>query len=606
MVRKKALIVFVILIVTLMVVRLVKAQETIVKIGVLAFRGHDICLKSWQPTARYLSKQIKGYAFKIIPYSHKELNNAVARSEIDFILTNTGHYVTLETPYGISRIATKRAPSNIAKSNVFGAVIFTRSDRHDLNSLTDLRGKRFMGVKRMGFGGFQMAWHKLKERNIDPFDDFSQLTFSNFPQDGVAYAVRDGLVDAGTFRTGTLENMAAEGKIKLSDFKTLEPAKHQGFNLQVTTKLYPEWPFAKLKTTREELSQKVAIALLSMPADGIAARAGGYSGWTVPLDYQPVHDLFKELRIPPYAERGKITVSRVINQYGPWLALTLMGLIMMIAWSMRAEVLVKKRTRELSLTNKELANQITERQRAEEIARYRQAELARVAEMNSMGELASGIAHELNHPLATIMNYATGCIRRLRDGKNDKKEILDILERVSSEANRASQIISGLRDTMRENKRERKKLDVNDIVRDVVDLLEFNLRNNHTTLAIELSEGLPYVLIDPIQIEQVLLNLVGNGIEAMRNTSDEKRHIIIRTSMRNETEILVSINDNGPGIASEIQNKIFNPFVSTKEEGMGLGLSISCSIIKSHGGQIWIEQSNLQGTEFCFRLPIGE
>ena len=582
-----------------------KSQLIPVKVGILAFRGKQEALENWTPTADYLSKSITGYDFKIVPLSLAEMEEEVSKGNLEFTLTNSGHYITLASNYGGSRLVTMNTRGTSSQENVTGSVIFTRADRTDITKLKDLRGKTFMSVAPKAFC-YEMAWQRLQEHGINPNKDFAKLLFVGFPQDYIASAVQRGKIDAGNIRTGLLEELAAEGKIKLSDFRILAQKKLKGFPYITSTKTYPQWPFIKLRHTDKLLAQKVAIALLSMGHDSKAARIGKYAGWTVPLDYTPVHNLFKQLQIGPYADTGPITASKIIKQYGPWIGVALVMLTFMFAWSMRTEVLVRSRTKELSKTNKELANQITERHRAEENARQRQAELARVGEMNSMGEFASGIAHELNHPLATITNYATGCIRRMKTGRENKEEMVEILERISRQATRASQIIGGLRDNMREDKRERNLININELVSELPDLLEFNLKNSSSKLQLELADALPTALVDPVQIEQVLLNLVGNGIDAMKTANSTERSIKVTTARNENSDILVTISDTGPGISGEMRGKIFYPFVSTKNEGMGLGLSISCSIIKDHGGQLWIEESGTQGTVFRFNLPAEE
>ena len=290
-------------------------------IGVLAFRGEEIALKRWGPTAEFLNQEIPGSTFKIVPFGLEELSQAVANKQIDFLLTNTGHYVELEVFYGVSRIATVKNDIDGDISTSFGAVIFTRADRGDINSLQDLKGKRFMGVKRTGFGGFQMAWRELKDQGINPFRDFSSLEFSGFPQDEVAYAVRDGLVDAGTFRSETLESMAREGKIHLEDFKILNPQFNSNYQVFHSTRLYPVWPFARLKHTSRELSEKVASVLLTMSADSYAAKASRVAGWTIPVDYQAVHQMMRELRVGPYAGLGEMTWKQLVKNYWQWITI---------------------------------------------------------------------------------------------------------------------------------------------------------------------------------------------------------------------------------------------------------------------------------------------
>jgi signal transduction histidine kinase len=208
----------------------------------------------------------------------------------------------------------------------FGALIFTRADNTDIDSLRELTGKSFMAVHKNAFGGWWMAWRELKSGGIDPNRDFKKIAYSGFPQDQVVLAVRDRKVDAGTVRTDTLERMAAEGKIELSEFKILNSMVTPNFPFGHSTQLYPEWPIAVTRSTPDALGQKVAVALLSLPGDSAISRAAGNAGWTVPLDYTSVHDLMKELGVGPYKNFGKISTAELVHQYAFWIVLILIAL----------------------------------------------------------------------------------------------------------------------------------------------------------------------------------------------------------------------------------------------------------------------------------------
>jgi len=571
-------------------------------IAVLAFRGAAESLKRWTPTADYLTRNVPGYVFRIVPLTLHQIGEATRRGEIDFVLTNSGNYVDQEARHGISRIATLRSPDRVAAGNVFGAVIFTRADRVDIQNLSDLDGKSLMAVKRKGFGGCQMAWREIREAGVDPFSDLSSLQFSGFPQDAVAYAVRDGTVDAGTFRTGSLEFLAAEGKVVLSDFRILNPQSHPGFPYPVSTRLYPEWPFSRLRSTDQQLSQDVAVALLQMPAESQAAVLGGYGGWTVPLDYQRVHELFRVLRLGPYEHLGEITLSDLFDQYGLWIVVLFVVLILAAGWASWVEFLDKRLTRELSKANAELERQVAERRRAEETARQRQSELTHVARLNTMGEMASGLAHELNHPLATINNYVQGCVRRIRKGNCDPSSLLDALQRASSEAERAAAVIHSMRGFIRKKGDRRENVDINAIVRGVSGLLDYEIQAKQVALRLELSDTIAPITADAVQVEQVILNLARNAIEAMGEVHGEPREMRIGTLRDNTGKIEISVRDTGPGVAKELVNRIFDPFVSTKPDGLGVGLSISRTIVESHGGRLWIASSDTRGAAFHFTL----
>lgn len=306
------------------------AEVKSVKIGVLAIRGEQEALKSWTPTAQYLTTRLPGHSFAIVPLTRTNIDETVQTRAVDFVLVNPGTYVRLEVSHGATRVLTLEKEYKGKTVTQFGAVIIVRHDRKDIAVLSDLRGKSFMGIGKDAFGGFGMAWRELKQVGIDPFSDFSDLKFSGHPQDNIVYAVRDGKVDAGTVRTGALEQMAAEGKIDINEYRVINPQKYDAFPFAHSTRLYPEWAFARLTHTDNGLAQAVVIALLQMPANSPAAKASKSTGWTVPLDYTPVHDLHKELRTGPYANYGRMSTAEFIRAYWRWLAMVV-GLFLVLS-----------------------------------------------------------------------------------------------------------------------------------------------------------------------------------------------------------------------------------------------------------------------------------
>ncbi len=332
---------FIFLIVLITVPAFGQAQE--IRIGVLATRSHEDTLKTWSPTAEYLTNVMHQYSFVIVPLDFDNVIPAVDSKEIDFILTHPSNYVELETSYGVSRIATMKYIYEGHAYKVFGSVIFRRTDRSDINDLYDLKGKSFMGAHEK-LMAWEMAWKEFKDNGIDPYRDFSELKWSGLPQDMVVYAVRDGRVDAGEVRTGILESMASEGRINLSDFTVINPKIDENFLLLHSTKLYPEWAFAKAKQTPEELSEKVAIALLNMPPDSQAAKASNVD-WTVPLDYQPVHELMKDLKIGPYKDLGRTGFFDIIKIYWYWIVIT--ALLIFLVRAVEVEKVNKKLKQEI-------------------------------------------------------------------------------------------------------------------------------------------------------------------------------------------------------------------------------------------------------------------
>jgi len=243
-----------------------------------------------------------------------ELNAAASRREFHFITTSPSSYTEMEFDLGATRILTLMNKRKGLALNRFGSVIFTRNDRPDIQSVPDLKGKKFMAVSERGFGGWRVAWGELQTNyGIDPFKDFASLTFSGGVQEKIVHAVSDGLVDAGSVRTDMLERMAADSLIDLNNFRVLGERKTEGYPFKHSTRLYPEWPFAKFPKASNELSNKVARALMDIKPDDPAAIAGKYVGWTVPLSYNSVHELLKTLKAPPYENYGQVTLVEAIQ-----------------------------------------------------------------------------------------------------------------------------------------------------------------------------------------------------------------------------------------------------------------------------------------------------
>jgi C4-dicarboxylate-specific signal transduction histidine kinase len=244
---------------------------------------------------------------------------------------------------------------------------------------------------------------------------------------------------------------------------------------------------------------------------------------------------------------------------------------------------------------------ITERLRAQEAARAHLEELAHAARLNTMGELASGLAHELNQPLAAVRNYIHGSLLRLTRGDHDS--LVSALHSASEQADRAARIIRRLREMMRKRPPRRHWVGINALVDAVLEMVAFEARRNDVKISADLDPDLPQVWADAIQIEQVILNLVRNGIEALQSVAEGQKRVSVSSRVAGDW-VEISVQDTGPGVPSDDPDRVFDPFYSTKQEGMGMGLPISRTIIESHGGALWADGAPTGGTCFRFRLPI--
>lgn len=691
---------------------LVYAGEERIRIGVLSHRGDDVTHKMWDSTANYLSYALHPKQFEIIPLDFDEIGPAVKDAGIDFLLVNSGIYVNLEMRYRISRIVTLDNGDQGHPLNVFGGVIFTRADRSDISRLEDIRGLSLVAVDETSLGGFQMAWGEMKKARLSPYEDFSRLVFAG-THDEVVMAVRQGKFDVGTVRTNILERMADNGDIELKDFKIINPYQ-DSFTYLHSTPLYPEWPFSKLQHTPNQLARQVAVALLNMQ---ISHPQGDfhYAGWTVPLDYQDVHELFRSLQLPPYDQQQRFTLQDAMKRYWKWLLVALLFLLVMAVmstWVSRLNRQLKKSKLYLehqhdlvldsvcdgiygvdldgncTFVNRSMKNitgwraedlighnqhrmlhhthadgsphppnecpvyltfksneprfveddlfwkkdgsgfpveysstpmqdgegeavgsvvvfrDISERKKAEEESRRHQSELAHMARLNTMGEMASGIAHELNQPLTAIATNAYASIQMLESGNISNEKLADIMEKIGHQAERSGEIIRQLRQFVRKEEPQRCPLDLNELIEEVLMLLRPEVNKAGVTIQRNLDRSIKKVMAQRIQIEQVILNLVKNAIEAMVNSGAQTRKLAITTEMGGKHGVIVSVEDSGPGISSEMRDGLFDPFITSKKKGLGLGLSISQGIIEAHQGNLYLDSSTGEGAIFRFALPV--
>jgi C4-dicarboxylate-specific signal transduction histidine kinase len=266
---------------------------------------------------------------------------------------------------------------------------------------------------------------------------------------------------------------------------------------------------------------------------------------------------------------------------------------------------VEERTAELKNVNDALLNQMAEQRRTEEALQVARTELARVVRITTIGELAASIAHEVNQPLAAVVANADACVAWLARDNPDLVEARAAAERTTQGATRASEVIGRIRSLINKTAPERARVQINEIIREVVALAERQASKNEVSVETQLAPDLSTIFGDRIQLQQVILNLMLNGIEAMTGISDRPRHLVIRSQMQDADQVRVSVEDSGIGVKAEIMGRLFEPFFTTRSQGIGMGLPISRSIVEAHGGRLWAESTVSQGSVFQFTLPSG-
>jgi diguanylate cyclase (GGDEF)-like protein len=286
-----------------------------VRVGVLAFRPKPITQVQWQPLAEVLKQGMPERDFQIIALTLPDMEKAVAARELDFVLTNSGHYVLLSKRFGLSSpIATLVVDESGQPTRSFGGVIFARAGNAELNSLSSLKHKKIATVSPDSLGAYQMQAYELRQLGIRLPQD-AEMIVTGLPQDKVVEAVLSGRADAGFVRTGVLEALEREGKLDKTSVRVINSQYQMRFPVEVSTRLYPEWPFAALPNTDEDLAKHVAASLFMLEKDSAAAKAMKIYGFVIPGDYTTVSDVLRELRAPPFEETPLFTMEDVMSQY---------------------------------------------------------------------------------------------------------------------------------------------------------------------------------------------------------------------------------------------------------------------------------------------------
>ncbi len=247
---------------------------------------------------------------------------------------------------------------------------------------------------------------------------------------------------------------------------------------------------------------------------------------------------------------------------------------------------------------------ISARQEAEDKANRLHTELTHMARLSTMGEMAAGFAHELNQPLTAIHSYIKGCQRRLQAGARDHDAILEAMELAAAQVLRAGEILRRIHWFIRRAEPELAPMNINDVIIEAIDLVQSEANQSGVAIRINLAPDLPLAKGDSIQIQQAVINLARNAIEAMAHSQRRTRRLTIRTSLPQSDEIEIEIADTGTGIPADLHDRLFDPFTTTKSHGLGMGLAICRSIIDRHGGHIWTEANGKRGTRVLFVLEV--
>lgn len=560
----------------------VDAEE--IKVGVLAKDGDQVAIDKWSSLMDYLDSEVEGHSFTLVPLSFDELVPSVHNDEVDFVIVNPNLYVQLQLEYGISATATLINIQDGNELTSFGGVIFTRADS-SITSYDDMNGTVFGAVDENSLGGYSMALKEFYDHSVS-LEDFEEVKFAQ-THDGVVEGVLNGTYDVGTVRSGTIEKMVEDGLLDLSEIKIIGE-KNMSFPLITSTQLYPEWPFARLASVSEDLSNEVTNALLRLESTDQAAIDSYSAGWSTPYSYIDVHTTLQILEIAPYENYAEVSFYNSIYYNRLFLEIILGALLLIVsftAWLIHA----RKTMMDLTKKSQDLTQVANEANEAK-------------------GEFLANMSHEIRTPMSAIIGLST-----LLESTQLSPRQAEYNQKLKSSAVNLLGIIENILDY---SKIDSKKMEVESIEFDLDDVL-YNLGNVVTLKAAEknieflfdIEPEIPKKFKgDSLRLGQVLVNLCTNAIKFT-----ETGQVVLKIEdkgLLGDSRIKFSIVDSGIGMSQEQIKKILTPFtqadtsMTRRYGGTGLGLTITHQLIGLMGGDLEIKSVIGEGSVFSFELPL--
>ena len=577
-----------------------------VAIGVINERDDEATVAHWSSVADYLGANIPSTSFRIVTLTRNQFPAALSQERVDFLITSGAHYVELEVRHGISRIASMEYIMDNYRYSNYGAVIFTRQDRSDILSLLDVSNKTLAAIEPNAFGDTIATVAELQTVNLQANRDFS-IRFTGQPVSRIALAVRDGNVDIGTMRAESFELLARKGVIRREDFRILNARRTDSFPVIHSTRLYPSWPISKARHTSIELAERVATALIKMPSDDPAAKSAGIGGWTIPLDYQPVQRVLRDLRLSPFENLRPSTDIAETTPYPPWavaaalffLLLSILSIFLMVSNKRLHASETKLRSHRAQLST--LIQQST----LELVTARNQAMSAGAAKTLFL----ANVTHDLQPPLNSILGI--GAILKEKIARCGLTTETSDVEKVIVSSKQLLSLISDILDISRvdEGKVELHPvtLNVSHVITDVLKSIQSIANKRHNIIKTVIEDSVGTIRNDVVLFKQLLLNVLKNACE---NTDHGTITLTVqRLQLPVDDQLILAVRDSGHGMSTVERERAFehfhNFFHASESDltGRGLGLSISRAYCELMGGEIRLASTPGIGTEVWISIP---
>lgn len=539
-------------------------------VGVLANWGQQRAIERWQPMMDYLADKVPGTRFTVRPGTFEQLNQALLRGEIQFIITNPGQYLYLANRYPLSWLATMRSRRHQGATQAIGSAILVRAGS-PYRTLYDLKNKVVAASGPHALGGYQATVGLMHKLGMEPDSWFAKVKFLGFPLDPLVYQVRDGNVDAAITPLCTLEDMVKRGQVNRQDFRILNPSRPPGYDCQCSTNLYPNWSFAASESVSVNLTKAITQALLALKPNNPAAIKADLMGWTSPISQLTVIQLFSDLNVDHTPPPRWDAVKKWLEENRHWGILAVLILLVATLYHLWIEYKFRQKSETLIETERQL------KQKAIALERLQSAAI--------IGEIGAGLAHELNQPIAAITSYSEGGLMRLQAASADNSpDCAALLEKIHRQSVRAGEVVHRIRGLLK--RREAVMQDVNllTLVEESIALLKLECERRAVRITTQVKGEPFFVTADRVGLQQVLVNLIKNSLDAIGELTQPRLGTIEIEFDFNATQVNLRVIDNGPGLTHPA-DELMATFYTTKADGLGLGLAICSDVIKEHQGR---------------------
>ncbi|AFJ45967.1 sensor histidine kinase [Shimwellia blattae] len=549
-----------------------------VSIGVFADRGVDEAKSRWQPTIRWLNKQIPEFRFHLIALELEALQAEVSAQRLQFIIINPSESIRLGRLFPLSWIATLISPLKGGTSEATGSVLWVRSDA-PYQRVNELSGKSIGTVNRQAFGGFMAMAHEVLAPEF-PVELLSEVKEIGYPHEKVVRALQEKRIEAAILPVCLVESMIENKQLEPASLRALGNRAPAGFQCQVSTRLYPNWGFAMTGNADRQLAKKIVQHLLAMQGNSPEAKAAQSLGWTVPENQVELDRLFKDLGLHPLQRPWwqQVKLWLVQHYYILLIAIILLTVLpvqyMLLSFRFRC-------------------NNIKLRQM--------QDSLQQIQRQSLVDKLGSSLAHELNQPLSAIRLYAEGELSRQKKG-NSQTNIEILLTKIRDQVVRIDDLVKRLRKIMRKEPTSKGWFDLSQLLQETCTLVSLYAERFKVDIRIQnIPQTLPF-FGDRTGLEQLIVNLLTNAIDASAGAGN---HLVFINITQTKMAITLCIQDQGDGLCAS-QAELMVPFVTSKVNGVGLGLTVCRDVVEAHQGTFCLKNCSNNGVEAIVCFPLIE